>query len=73
MSSDVFFMVGSGSDHIGRKAGACNVALDVHHYNGHSNSVDALWAGLPTVTFPGEDWAARATSSFLYSLDATEL
>lgn len=33
----------------------CDVALDVHQYNGHSTSADMLWGGVPILTYPGQD------------------
>ncbi len=72
-NDNVFWFPSAGNNHIAIKAGACNVAFDVHKYNGHSNNADALWAGVPLVSWPGEDFAARAGAAFLNSIGAPEL
>jgi predicted O-linked N-acetylglucosamine transferase (SPINDLY family) len=67
------WLPGTGNDHIAWKASACNVALDVHHYNGHSNNADALWAGLPLVPYPAQDFAGRAGAAFCEAQGLGEL
>jgi protein O-GlcNAc transferase len=52
---------------------ACDLHLDVHNYNGHTTSVDMLWAGVPLLTYPADDFASRAAMSFLSSLGLAEL
>jgi predicted O-linked N-acetylglucosamine transferase (SPINDLY family) len=47
--------------------------LDTFHYNAHSTASDALWAGLPLVTKPGEGFAARVAASVLTALGLAEL
>jgi predicted O-linked N-acetylglucosamine transferase (SPINDLY family) len=47
--------------------------LDTHHYNAHTTAVDALWAGLPVLTFPGTTMAARVASGLLRAAGVPEL
>jgi protein O-GlcNAc transferase len=47
--------------------------LDTFHYNAHSTASDALWAGLPLIAKPGEDFAARVAASVLTALGLPEL
>ena len=37
--------------------------LDTLHYNAHTTASDALWAGLPVLTCPGETFASRVAAS----------
>ena len=37
--------------------------LDTHPYNAHTTASDALWAGCPVLTAPGETFAARVAGS----------
>ncbi len=47
--------------------------IDTHYYGGHTTSLDALWAGLPTITRPGETYSSRVSASHLTALGITEL
>jgi len=47
--------------------------LDTHHYNAHTTAVDALWAGLPVLTFPGTTMAARVACGLLHAAGVPEL
>ncbi len=42
-----------------------DVALDTLNYNGHTTTVDALWAGIPVVATLGRHFASRASASLL--------
>lgn len=42
-------------------------------YNGHVTTADALWAGLPVLTWAGTAFAGRVAGSLLYSLNLAEL
>jgi len=44
-----------------------DVFLDTPQYNGHGTATDALWAGIPLVTFPVRKMASRAAASFVYA------
>jgi predicted O-linked N-acetylglucosamine transferase (SPINDLY family) len=47
--------------------------LDTHTYNAHTTGGDALWAGLPLLTWPGESFAGRVAASLLRAVDLPEL
>lgn len=42
-----------------------DLALDTTPYGAHTTASDALWAGVPVLTVPGETFAARVTASLL--------
>lgn len=46
--------------------------LDNLPYNAHTTASDALWAGVPIVTFPGATFAARVAASLLRAAGLTE-
>ncbi len=47
--------------------------LDTLPYNAGTTAADALWAGLPVLTVPGESFAARMAASILTSAELPEL
>lgn len=47
--------------------------LDTLWYNGHTTCADALWAGLPVLTCPGESFPSRVTASLLAAAGLPEL
>ena len=59
-------------DHLARHSCA-DIFIDTFNYNGHSTSIDSLWAGLPVVTMMGESFSARVTGSILTSINLKEL
>jgi predicted O-linked N-acetylglucosamine transferase (SPINDLY family) len=59
-------------DHLARLALA-GLFLDTSPYNAHATAIDALRAGVPVLTCPGEGFAARVGGSLLMSLGLTEL
>ncbi len=60
------------SEHLGRLR-AADLFLDTWPYNAHTSASDALWAGVPVLTCPGQTFASRVAGSLLTALDMTEL
>jgi len=60
------------ADHLGRHQRA-DLFLDTLHYNAHTTTNDALWAGLPVVTYLGSTFAGRVSASQLKALGLGEL
>lgn len=60
------------SKHI-KRLSLADLVLDTHIYNGHTTTSDALWAGLPVVTWCGEHFAARVSASLLKAMGLPEL
>ncbi len=50
-----------------------DLCLDTTPYNAHTTASDALWAGLPLITCPGEAFAARVAASLLQAIGLPEL
>ncbi len=47
--------------------------LDTWPYNAHTTASDALWAGCPLLTWPGDTFAARVAGSLLRSMGLRDL
>jgi predicted O-linked N-acetylglucosamine transferase (SPINDLY family) len=58
--------------HLGRMR-AADLVLDTRPYNAHTTSSDALWVGVPVVTFPGDTLASRVAGSLLRAVDLPDL
>lgn len=52
---------------------AADLFLDTFACNAHTTASDALWAGLPIVTLPGDGLIARVAASVLNAIDLPEL
>jgi protein O-GlcNAc transferase len=57
-------------EHLAR-AGLADLALDTRLYNGHTTTIDMLWAGVPVVTLPGSTFQARVSASLLKAAGTT--
>ena len=51
-------------EHLARQALA-DLFLDSFPYNGHTTTSDALWAGVPVLTYSGRSFASRVAGSLL--------
>jgi predicted O-linked N-acetylglucosamine transferase (SPINDLY family) len=60
------------AEHLARQR-AADLFLDTHPYNAHTTASDALWAGLPVLTYVGETFAGRVASSLLSAVGLSEL
>jgi predicted O-linked N-acetylglucosamine transferase (SPINDLY family) len=47
--------------------------LDTRTYNAHTTASDALWAGLPVLTWPTDAFAGRVAASLLHAMELPEL
>ncbi|MBF0160176.1 MAG: tetratricopeptide repeat protein, partial [Magnetococcales bacterium] len=54
-------------DHLARHRWA-DLFLDTLYYNAHTTASDALWAGVPLLTCPGQTFASRVGLSLLHAL-----
>jgi predicted O-linked N-acetylglucosamine transferase (SPINDLY family) len=52
---------------------AADLFLDTFPYNAHATALDALWAGVPLLTYPGETFASRVGASLLRTVGLPEL
>lgn len=60
------------SEHLARQALA-DLFLDTRCWNAHTTGVDALWAGVPLITCPGEHPVSRLGASLLLGVGLDEL
>ncbi|HET7098362.1 MAG TPA: tetratricopeptide repeat protein [Casimicrobiaceae bacterium] len=60
------------NEHIARLACA-DLAVDTLPYGSHTTGCDALWAGVPLLTCPGETFASRVGASLLRTARLPEL
>lgn len=58
--------------HVARM-GAADLFLDTRYYNAHTTAAEALWAGLPLLTCPGETYPSRVGKSLVLSCGLPEL
>jgi predicted O-linked N-acetylglucosamine transferase (SPINDLY family) len=50
-----------------------DLVLDTRPVNSHTTASDALWAGVPILTCPGEAFVSRVAASLLAAMDLPEL
>jgi protein O-GlcNAc transferase len=49
-----------------------DVALDTFPYNGGTTTSEAIWQGVPVVTFHGDRWVARTSASILRAANLSQ-
>ena len=59
-------------DHLSRHS-LVDLYLDTFNYNGHTSTVDALWAGIPVITKLGQSLTARVCGSLLTAFNLSEM
>ena len=64
--------VESHSMHLAR-LDLADLFLDTRYYNAHTTAADALWAGLPVLTYAGESFASRVAASLLRAVGLPEM
>jgi len=45
--------------------GRIDIVLDTFPYNGGTSTTEAIWQGVPVITFHGDRWASRTSASIL--------
>ncbi|CAL8078413.1 unnamed protein product [Orchesella dallaii] len=68
----IFSNVAAKEEHV-RRGQLADVCLDTPLCNGHTTSMDVLWAGTPVITYPFETLASRVAASQLMCLGVPEL
>ena len=56
-----------------RRHQLADIFLDTFPYNAHTTANDALYAGLPVITYAGKSFASRVAGSLLKAVDMEEL
>jgi len=64
--------IASLPEHVARLRTA-DLFLDTFPYNAHATALDALWAGVPLLTYAGESFASRVAASLLRTAGLPEL
>jgi predicted O-linked N-acetylglucosamine transferase (SPINDLY family) len=60
------------AQHLARHVHA-DLFLDTHFVNAHTTAVDALWAGVPVLTWPGRSFVARVGAGLVEAIGLEEL
>ena len=56
-----------------KRSQLADIAFDTKIVNGHTTTSDALWAGLPVITMPGNHFSSRVSASILKAAGLPEL
>jgi predicted O-linked N-acetylglucosamine transferase (SPINDLY family) len=66
--------LGGRADHLAflRSYDRIDIALDTFPYNGGTTTTEALWQGVPVLTFNGDRWASRTSRSILLAAGLSE-
>lgn len=56
-----------------RQYGKVDLCLDTFPYSGGSTTLNALWQGVPVLTWCGDGWRARSSASMLRAAGLDEL
>jgi predicted O-linked N-acetylglucosamine transferase (SPINDLY family) len=64
--------VASNEDHLARMRLA-DLFIDTFHFNAHTTAADALWTGVPVLTYSGATFASRVAGSLLGAVGLPEL
>ena len=68
----IYDKINEMSDHM-NLYNSIDIALDTFPFNGATTTFEALWMGVPVITFLGATHASRVSSSILYNLDLESL
>lgn len=68
----VFAKLMAKDEHL-KRSQLADIALDTRIVNGHTTTSDALWAGLPVITMPGNHFSSRVSASILKAAGLPEL
>jgi predicted O-linked N-acetylglucosamine transferase (SPINDLY family) len=60
------------SSHLARLQ-AADLFLDTHYVNGHTSASDALRAGVPVLTWPGDTFAGRVAASLVHAAGTADM
>lgn len=63
----------SSLDKMRRQYGKVDLCLDTFPYSGGSTTLNALWQGVPVLTWCGDGWRARSSASMLTAAGLEEL
>jgi protein O-GlcNAc transferase len=72
-ASRISFLPPCPRDHHIQRLTEFDLILDTFPYGAHTTAADALWAGVPVVTCPGNSFASRVCSSMLIELGLQDM